>query len=118
MHYAAALQGTTNGLNQLYNTLVEIGADENVVDVVICRFVLSLHLKVLPLLSLESGSARANGRQGSISLGPIELVVWIIITLTSKLPVPNQSNGTSMMQSYLPSALTLPAGVNCFISQM
>ena len=27
---------------------------------------------------------------------------------TSKWPVPNQSNGTSMMQPYLPLALTLP----------
>jgi len=34
LHYAAALQGTTNGLNQLYSVLVESGADENVVDVV------------------------------------------------------------------------------------
>jgi len=34
LHYAAALQGTTGGLNNLYNVLVEAGADENVVDVV------------------------------------------------------------------------------------
>ena len=34
LHYAAALQGTTGGVNQLYNVLVENGADENVVDVV------------------------------------------------------------------------------------
>ena len=34
MHYAAALQGTTGGLNQLYTVLSEGGADENVVDVV------------------------------------------------------------------------------------
>jgi hypothetical protein len=34
LHYAAALQGTTGGLNQLYNILTEHGADENVVDVV------------------------------------------------------------------------------------
>ncbi len=34
LHYAAALQGTTGGVNQLYSALVEVGADENVVDVV------------------------------------------------------------------------------------
>lgn len=34
LHYAAALQGTTSGLNQLYQLLVDNGADENVVDVV------------------------------------------------------------------------------------
>ena len=34
LHYAAALQGTTGGLNQLYNILTERAADENVVDVV------------------------------------------------------------------------------------
>ena len=34
LHYAAALQGTTGGLNQLYSILAETGADENVVDVV------------------------------------------------------------------------------------
>ena len=34
MHYAAALQGTTGGLNQLYTLLTDSGADENVVDVV------------------------------------------------------------------------------------
>ena len=34
LHYAAALQGTTGGLNQLYTVLVDNGADENVVDVV------------------------------------------------------------------------------------
>jgi hypothetical protein len=34
MHYAAALQGTTSGLNQLYQHLADLGADENVVDVV------------------------------------------------------------------------------------
>ncbi len=35
LHYAAALQGTTNGSNRLYNVLVDIGgANENVVDVV------------------------------------------------------------------------------------
>ena len=37
LHYAAALQGTTGGLNQLYSILAETGADENVVDVVSCR---------------------------------------------------------------------------------
>lgn len=36
LHYAAALQGTTGGLNQLYSILAETGADENVVDVVSC----------------------------------------------------------------------------------
>lgn len=34
LHYAAALQGTTAGVNQLFSILVEAGADENVVDVV------------------------------------------------------------------------------------
>ena len=34
LHYAAALQGTTGGVNQLYSILAETGADENVVDVV------------------------------------------------------------------------------------
>ena len=35
LHYAAALQGTTGGLNQLYGVLADSkGADENVVDVV------------------------------------------------------------------------------------
>ena len=35
LHYAAALQGTTGGVNRLYNRLVEGSkADENVVDVV------------------------------------------------------------------------------------
>ena len=34
LHYAAALQGTTSGVNQLFSILVEAGADENVVDVV------------------------------------------------------------------------------------
>ncbi|TRY79118.1 hypothetical protein TCAL_09905 [Tigriopus californicus] len=33
LHYAAALQGTTGGVNQLYNILVDSGADENAVDV-------------------------------------------------------------------------------------
>ena len=37
LHYAAALQGTTSGVNQLYNLLTEQGADENVVDVVRIR---------------------------------------------------------------------------------
>ena len=39
MHYAAARQGTTGGLNQLYTLLTDSGADENVVDVVICKIV-------------------------------------------------------------------------------
>jgi hypothetical protein len=34
LHYAAALQGTTSGLNQLFSVLVDGGADENVVDMV------------------------------------------------------------------------------------
>ncbi len=34
LHYAAALQGTTGGHNQLYNQLVEAGSSEDVVDVV------------------------------------------------------------------------------------
>ena len=34
LHYAAALQGTTSGLNKLYNLLVEAGSAEDVVDVV------------------------------------------------------------------------------------
>ena len=37
LHYAAALQGTTSGVNQLYSLLTEQGADENVVDVVRIR---------------------------------------------------------------------------------
>ena len=39
LHYAAALQGTTGGLNQLYSVLADSkGADENVVDVVSTSF--------------------------------------------------------------------------------
>ena len=38
MHYAAALQGTTGGHNNLYTLLVEAGASEDVVDVVGQRF--------------------------------------------------------------------------------
>ena len=34
LHYAAALQGTTGGHNQLYSALVDAGASEDVVDVV------------------------------------------------------------------------------------
>ena len=34
LHYAAALQGTTGGHNQLYNQLVDAGSSEDVVDVV------------------------------------------------------------------------------------
>ena len=34
LHYASALKGTTSGVNQLYDILVDNGADENVVDVV------------------------------------------------------------------------------------
>ena len=34
MHYAAALQGTTNGANQMYNILVDADGDEHVVDMV------------------------------------------------------------------------------------
>ena len=45
MHYAAALQGTTNGLNNLYTILVENGADENVVDVVMNALYLSIMIQ-------------------------------------------------------------------------
>ena len=38
LHYAAALQGTTGGHNNLYTLLVEAGASEDVVDVVGQRF--------------------------------------------------------------------------------
>ena len=47
MHYAAALQGTTGGHNNLYTLLVEAGASEDVVDVVGQRF--------LNMISFEIG---------------------------------------------------------------
>ncbi|XP_023341613.1 ankyrin repeat-containing protein BDA1, partial [Eurytemora carolleeae] len=33
LHYASALKGTTQGVNKLFDFLVEAGADENVVDI-------------------------------------------------------------------------------------
>ena len=54
MHYAAALQGTTNGLNNLYTILVENGADENVVDVVMNALYLSIMIQQLFRLEILS----------------------------------------------------------------
>ena len=46
LHYAAALQGTTGGHNNLYTLLVEAGASEDVVDVVGQRFLNMISFKI------------------------------------------------------------------------
>ena len=51
LHYADALQGTTGGVNQLQQYLIDHGADITVVDAVQC--VLSVFISYFPLFCLH-----------------------------------------------------------------